>query len=326
MRVGTIGSGEIVKNILDGIREVEGITCEAVYSRSQEKGLSLAALYDVKKVYTNLDDLMNDKEVDFIYVASPNNLHYEQTKMALEHGKNVICEKPFTTTLEKTKELIELAKDKGLFLFDAVPPSFLPNFLVVKDSLSKIGKLKLVMSNYSQYSSRYDALLRGELPNVFNKAFAGGCIQDIGFYNLYFNIAMFGKPKNAVYYANIYPGQVDTSGTLIMEYNGFISSNTCAKDTWGINYVQIEGENGYIYVKDGCNALTEIKIVTKEGEETINLQKPVSRWLYEVQEITKIVQNGDYDECWRRLDVTIDVMEVLEKVRKAAGIYFADEE
>ena len=100
MRVGTIGSGEIVKNILDGIREVEGITCEAVYSRSQEKGLSLAALYDVKKVYTNLDDLMNDKEVDFIYVASPNNLHYEQTKMALEHGKNVICEKPFTTTLD----------------------------------------------------------------------------------------------------------------------------------------------------------------------------------------------------------------------------------
>lgn len=326
MRIGTIGSGSIVKSLLDGIQITEGISCEAVYSRSQEKGEALAAGYGVEKVYTSLNDLMKDEKVDFIYVASPNNLHYEQAKMALEHGKNVICEKPFTTTLEKTKELIRLAKEKGLFLFDAVPPSFLPNFFEVKKAMPKIGKLKLVMSNYSQYSSRYDALLQGDLPNVFNKAFAGGCIQDIGFYNLYFNIAMFGKPQNAVYYANMYPGQVDTSGVLVMQYDGFVSSNTCAKDTWGINYVQIEGEKGYIYIKGGCNALTEIKVVTKEGEETINLQKPVSRWLYEVQEIAKIVQNKDYEECWRRLDVTMDVMEVLEKVRKAAGIYFTDEE
>lgn len=325
MKVGTIGSGDIVKSMLDAIRLTEGISCEVVYSRSLEKGQALAAMYDVKKVYTSLEDLMNDPAVNFIYVASPNNLHYEQVKMALKHGKNVICEKPFTTSLQKTQELIKLAKDKGLFLFDAVPPSFLPNFQAVKNSLSKIGKLRLIMSNYSQYSSRYDALLRGELPNVFNRAFAGGCIQDIGFYNLYFNVALFGKPQNATYYANTYPGQVDTSGTLVMEYDGFISSNTCAKDTWGINYVQIEGEQGYIYVKDGCNALTEITVVTKDSTDIINLQKPVSRWFYEVQEITNIVQNNDYAECLRRLDITLEVMDVLENVRKAAGIYFSDE-
>lgn len=325
IKLGTIGSGEIVHNILDGVQATEGICCEAVYSRSFEKGAALAAQYDVKKVYTDLADLLRDEEVNFIYVASPNSLHYEQAKKALEYGKNVILEKPFTTTYEKTLELLELAKSKGVFLFDAVPPSFLPNFYAVKEVLPEIGRLKLVMSNYSQYSSRYDALLNGNITNVFSKDFAGGCIQDIGFYNLYFNIAMFGKPEAAVYYPNMYPGQVDTSGVLVLQYDGFVSTNAGAKDTWGINFVQIEGEKGYIYIKDGSNSLTEIKLVTKSGEKIINLQEPVSRWLLEVQELTRIVMAGDYEECYRRLDVTLDVMEVLEKTRKAAGIYFAGE-
>ena len=326
IKLGTIGSGEIVRNILDGVQVTEGICCEAVYSRSREKGEMLAAKYDVKKVYTELTELMCDEEVNFIYVASPNSLHYEQAKMALEYGKNVILEKPFTTTYEKTVELVNLAKAKGVFLFDAVPPAFLPNFPAVKEVLPEIGKLKLVMSNYSQYSSRYDALLKGNITNVFSKDFAGGCLQDIGFYNLYFNIAMFGKPHNFVYYPNIYPGQVDTSGVLVLQYDGFVSTNTGAKDTWGVNFVQIEGEKGYIYIKDGSNSVTEIKVVTKAGEKIINRQEPVSRWLLEVQELTRIILAGDYEDCYRRLDVTLDVMEVLEKARKAAGIYFTGED
>ncbi len=325
MKVGTIGSGIIVCGFLDGISATEGVCCEAVYSRSFEKGKALADKYGVKKVYTDLEAMMADPDIDFIYVASPNSLHYDQTKLALEHGKNVICEKPFTPSLRKAQELVSLAKEKGLFLFDAVPPSFLPNFAAVKELLPKVGRIKLVMSNYSQYSSRYDALLAGELPNVFSKDFAGGCLQDIGFYNLYFNIAMFGKPQNAVYYPNMYPGQVDTSGVLVLQYDGFVSSNAGAKDTWGINYVQIEGEKGYIYIKDGSNGLTEILVATKDDEQTVDLQMPNARMLYEVQGIAKLVQEKNYTACYQRLDTTLAVMEVLENTRKAAGIYFSDE-
>ena len=326
MRIGTIGSGEIVCKFLDGVSKTDGLSCEAVYSRSQEKGEALAALFGVTKVYTQLEELMSDEQIDCIYVASPNSLHYEQTKMALEHGKHVICEKPFTTTLEKAKELVTLAKDKGLFLFDAVPPSFLPNFDAVKQALPQIGVLKLVMSNYSQYSSRYDTLLEGKITNVFSKDFAGGCLQDIGFYNLYFNVAMFGKPQSTAYYPNMYPGQVDTSGVLVLQYDGFVSSNVGAKDTWGVNFVQIEGEKGYIYVKDGSNGLTEVRVVTREGEETVNHHSDATRMHYEAQGIAKIVREKDYEECYRRLDVMLDVIETLEKTRKAAGIFFTGEE
>lgn len=322
MKIGTVGSGPIVRSLLDGIRVTDGVCCEAVYSRSAQTGKALADQYGISKVYTDLEALMEDGQVDFIYIASPNSLHYEQAKMALAYGKNVICEKPFTTSLEKAAELVSLAKEKGLFLFDAVPPSFLPNFSAVKEALPRIGRLRLVMSNYSQYSSRYDSLLAGEVTNIFSREFAGGCLQDIGFYNLYFNVAMFGKPQKAEYYPNLYPGQVDTSGVLVLQYDGFVSSNVGAKDTWGVNFVQIEGEKGYIYVKDGSNALTEVKVVTRDGEEVINLQEPISRWLYEVRQIAKIVRERDHAECCRRLDVTLDVMEVLENARKAAGIRF----
>jgi len=326
MKIGTIGSGMIVREILKGVSMTEGICCEAVYSRSREKGEKLAEEFGVNKVYTDLENLMKDDQIDFVYVASPNNLHYRQAKMALEHGKNVICEKPFTPTWKEAKELTELAKANGLFLFDAVPPSFMANFYAVKEVLPRIGKLKLVMSNFSQYSSRYDELLAGNITNVFSKDFAGGCLQDIGFYNLYFNVAMFGKPQHAVYYPNMYPGQVDTSGVLVLQYDGFVSSNVGAKDTWGINFVQIEGEKGYIYVQDGSSGLTQIKVVTKEGEEIINRQEPVSRWWMEVREIVKIVKARDYEDCYKRLEVMQDVIQILENARKAAGIWFTEEE
>lgn len=326
MRIGTIGTGEIVHNILNAVSNTEGVICEAVYSRSLDKGMALAKKYGVGKVYTSLSDLMDDAQVNFIYIASPNSLHYEQALMALKHGKHVICEKPFATTLEKAMTLIELAMEKGLFLFDAVPPSFLPNFYVVKEQLQKIGRIKLVMSNYSQYSSRYDRLLEGEVTNVFSKEYAGGCLQDIGFYNLYFNVAMFGKPETVTYFPNMYQDKVDTSGVLVLKYPDFVSSNVGAKDTWGINFVQIEGEKGYIYIKDGSNALAEIKVVTRQSEEIINLQEDIPRWLYEIRGIVKIVKNRDYEECYRRLEITKNVMEVLERARKSAGIYFEDEE
>ena len=106
MKLGTLGTGFIVHNILDGVALTEGIECEAVYSRSFEKGKALADKYGVKKVYTELTRMLEDPEVDFVYVASPNSLHFEQAKLALEYGKNVICEKPFVTSLEKTKALI----------------------------------------------------------------------------------------------------------------------------------------------------------------------------------------------------------------------------
>lgn len=322
IRLGTIGSGMIVHSILNNVKVTDGIRLEAVYSRSREKGNALAAQYGAGKVYTDMDAFLADEEINFVYIATPNLLHYAQAKKALLAGKNVILEKPFTTRAEQAKELVEIAKTRHLFLVDAVPPAFLPNLEILREQLAKIGRIRLVMSNYSQYSSRYDQVLAGEKPNIFNPEYAGGCLMDINFYNVYLNIALFGKPEQAVYYPNIYPGLSDTSGSMVLRYNGFVSQNAGAKDTWGVNFFQIEGEKGYIYIPNGANGIQSVRVVTKASDETYNVQDNPDRWFYEVQNVTKLVLADDYDAIYRRLDTMILVIETLEASRKAAGIFF----
>ena len=234
----------------------------------------------------------------------------------------MICEKPFCTKADQARELTALAKEKRLFLADAVPTAYLPNLEVLKRELPKVGKVRLVLGNYSQYSSRYDLVLQGEVPNVFNPEYGGGCLMDINFYNVYLNAALFGKPLSSVYYPNRRGELADTSGVLIMQYDGFVSSSAGAKDTWGVNYFQIEGEKGHIYIRDGSNGLAEIRVVTKDSEETFDQQDNPEWRFYEVQKLTECMLAGDYEAVYGRLDVMIHVIEILEEARKKAGILF----
>ena len=327
IRLGTIGSGFIVHNILDAVEKVDGIRCVAVYSRTMEKGQPLAQKYGVEKVYTDMSEFLSDEEVNCVYVASPNLLHYEQAKAALLAGKHVLCEKPFCSKLEQAKELVRIAKEKHLFLMEAVPTTYLPNYEVLKDAITKIGKIKLVQGNFSQYSSRYDVFLRGEMPNIFNPEFAGGCLMDINFYNVYLNIALFGKPASAKYFPNIAKqAHIDTSGVLIMQYDDFVTTNTGAKDTWGENFYLVEGEKGFIYADGGSCSLRNIRVVTKEGEESFYGQADEERWDYEMKYLTEILLADDYEKIYKKLEITLDTVEVMEKARKEAGIFFPGDE
>lgn len=322
IKLGTIGSGVIVHSILDNVMRTDGITLEAVYSRSAEKAAALAKEYGCEKTYTDMDAFLADESINLVYIATPNLLHYPQAKKALLAGKNVLLEKPFTTTYAHAQELATLARERGLFLIEAAPTSFLPNFAVLKEELPKIGNIKLVMSNYSQYSSRYDAVLRGEVPPVFDPAFGGGCLMDINFYNVLLNVLLFGAPKRATYHPNRPAGLSDTSGIMVMEYDGFVSTNAGAKDTWGINFFQIEGEEGYIYVENGSNGIQSVRTVTKTSDETQNLQSSTDRWFYEIQELTRLLLNDEWASLDARLDTTLSTIQVIESTRKAAGILF----
>lgn len=322
IRLGTMGSGVIVHSILDHVKNTDGISLEAVYSRTEEKGRALAGEYGCSRVYTDMDAFLGTDEINTVYIATPNLLHYEQAKKALLAGKHVILEKPFCTRALQAEELIRLAKERHLLLVEAAPTTFLPNFQILKRELPRVGRVKLVLANYSQYSSRYDAVLRGEVPNIFNPAYAGGCLMDINFYNVYLNAALFGRPQKAVYYPNRHGELADTSGIMVMQYEGFVSTNAGAKDTWGVNFFQIEGEQGYIYIQDGSNGLARIRVVTKKEDITYNQQDNPDRWYYEVQELTRLLLADDYDSIYSRLDITLKVTGIIEDARRAAGILF----
>ena len=325
VRLGTIGSGVIVHSVLDNVRDADGISLEAVYSRTSEKAEALAETYGASRTFTDINAFVNDDSINTVYIASPNLLHYEQARLALMAGKNVICEKPFVTRFTQAQELRDIAREKGLFLFEAAPTVHLPNFKLLREKLPLIGRVRLVMSNYSQYSSRYDAVLKGEHPNIFNPEFAGGCLMDINFYNILLNNALFGRPESAEYFPNIYPGLADTSGVMVMKYDGFVSTNAGAKDTWGINHFTIEGEKGFIHV-DEPNGLKSIRVVTRDSDDTYNLQPVPDRWHYEVEEITRLMLSDAYGEAYSLLEVALDTVSVIETARKDAGIIFPGDE
>ena len=323
IHLGTVGSGVIVRSILDCVQQTEGVHLEAVYSRTEEKGRALAQDYGAEKVYTDMGTFLSDGAVDVVYIATPNLLHYEQVKGALLAGKHVICEKPFGARVDQARELLELAMERRLFLIEAVPTPFLPNFPVLKEHLPKVGPVKLVLGNYTQYSARYDRLLAGETPNIFNPQLAGGCLMDINYYNVYLTAALFGPPDRAEYYPNRFAGGADTSGVMVLTYPGFTASLAGAKDARGVSFYHIQGERGCLRVKDGSNGLAEIQVVTETGEETFNLQPDPNRWLYEVRAVTSLIRSGDCDTAYSLLrDITLPTVETVETARKKAGLRF----
>lgn len=321
IQLGTIGSNFIVHNLLRHVVKTAGFVYTAAYSRSAEKAEALAKQYGAKRYYTDMEKFLSDSEINFVYIATPNSLHYAQAKTALLAGKNVLLEKPFCPEVSLARELVEIARERGLLLVDMVPTAFLPNLPILKAQLPKIGKIRAVLGNYTQYSSRYDRFRSGESDNVFNPNFAGGALMDINFYNVYLNTALFGKSERAVYFPNIQRA-IDTSGTIVLQYPGFVSQNTGAKDCRGENFFQIQGEDGYIAVPGGVSSLEEIRVVTKDGTEIFRTPHETDLWGWEVKALARMIGSGDTAPLADGLETMLSVIETIETARKAAGIPF----
>ena len=322
MKVATIGTGFIVDAFLQGLEKIEDAKCVAMFSRKKETALPLATKYEVTTIYTDLDALYADESVEIVYIASPNSLHFEHAYRALEHGKHVICEKPFSSTLQETDTLISLAKQKNLMLFEAITTIHLPNYQLIKGNLEKLGQIKLVQSNYSQYSSKYNALLAGETPNVFNPKFSGGSLVDINIYNLHFVMGLFGTPEKLSYTANKHANGIDTSGVLLLTYPDFIAACAGAKDTRSENFVLIQGEKGYIHVENGANGCRRVIVHNEDTKVELNEQTSMNNLYYELLIFNDIYKTKDFNHCYSLLDYSRSVMEMLVEARMDAGIIF----
>jgi predicted dehydrogenase len=322
MKIGIIGTSFIVHTFIDAALKHKDVTLHSVYSRSEERAKELAQKYDIKHIYTDMDAFLADPEMEFVYVASPNALHYSQSLLALHANKHVLCEKPFTSTPQELSELMAVAKQKQLFLFEAVTIIHLPNYQKVKELLPLLGDIKLIQCNYSKYSSRYDSYLQGENPNIFNPEMSGGALMDLNIYNLHFVLGLFNKPVQCQYYPNKASNGIDTSGIAILEYPTFMASLAAAKDSNSNSVIQIQGEKGYLNIV-GSSLCSSVELHLANGtNETYNLLTEENRLYYEFSDFIEYFQNHDLQGCYKLLEHCLSVMETVTDLRHSAGIYF----
>ena len=315
MKLGIIGSGMIVKDFLSFAHELSEIKLEAIAARNIENLKELQSKYNIKNIYTDIKLCLENKEIDTIYVAVPNNLHYTVAKKALEAGKNVICEKPFTLKYSEAVELFEIAEARGLILIEAITNQYQKNYLDIKDNIDNIGEIRLVECNFSQLSSRYEAFKNGVIAPVFDKSKGGGVLGDLNIYNIHFVVGLFGKPNKVHYSPNIV-NDVDTSGILLLEYNNFKVVCIAAKDTFNNSYVNIQGDQGIIKVIGPTNEVPNYSIQTKDNfiEENNNIHS--HRMFAEFKKFVEVINNKDFEFMNDQKEHTLNVMYIYEEAKK----------
>lgn len=327
MKLGIIGSGQIVTAFISELVKMEGMEVCGIMDVPQAKEhlQQLCKENGVKNAVTDFESLV-DLGIDTAYVAVPNFLHFEYCKKALEKGLNVIVEKPMCSNDTEVKELKRIAEEKKCFLFEAITTVYFDSYTKIKEWLPKIGKVKLVNCNYSQYSSRYDAFKEGTVLPAFDPKKSGGALMDLNLYNLHFVIGLFGKPKEVKYYANI-DRNIDTSGELIMNYDSFIANCTAAKDSAApFNFV-ISGTDGYIKTEFPPNLIGKVTLHLNDGsEEVYEDGYALKRLIPEFKAFINCISTKDYNFCNQQLESSIVVAEVQTKARIEAGIIFPADE
>ncbi|MBM7635786.1 Gfo/Idh/MocA family protein [Streptococcus saliviloxodontae] len=315
MKLALLGTGMIVKEVLPVLKEIDGIDLVGILStpRSLEKARELADQYGMQVATSDYEEILQSSEIDTVYIGTPNHTHFDYAKQALLAGKHVICEKPFTLRLDEFEELASLANERKLLLLEAITNQYLENFAYLKANLPKLGDIKIVECNFSQYSSRYDAFKRGEIAPAFDSKQGGGALRDLNIYNIHLVVGLFGKPKKVRYLANVERG-VDTSGMLVMDYGSFKCVCIGAKDCGAEIRSTIQGNKGSLSVLGPTNSMPEVCLsLNGASPALINLNSLNHRMYGEFVAFRDMVAKGDFVTQQAALEHSRAVMEVLEE-------------
>jgi predicted dehydrogenase len=319
MKLGILGTGMIVEDLLVIINQ---LPLEAVSilttEKSRDKTIQLVEKFELDGYFLDYDQMLAS-EIDTIYVALPNHLHFAFARKALLHGKHVIIEKPLVLTCEHLAELTQLANEQGVFVLEAMNIHTLPAMHSLRHSLPEIGRVKLISLNYSQYSSRYDAFKNGIIHSAFDGQKGGGALMDINVYNLHFTVGLLGRPVSWHYSANIQNG-VDTSGVLLINYPETQVVCIGAKDCRTPTISTLQGEHGTLVLDQPVNQLSGFRLLLNNGESCAISAPFLHRLQPEFLHFIDIIDRHDASRAAAMLEVSTIVMTILESARQQLNI------
>jgi len=320
----TIGSGWITDSFIASAQSTKSWKLTSVFSRSESTASSFAEKHNITSTHTSLEALASDKEVQAVYIASPNSLHYHHAKQMLAAGKHVILEKPATSTLKELQELFSIAKLHNVFLLEAFRHLHEPNFVVLKKAIGeKLGPVYGASLNYASYSSRYNNVLAGETPNIFSLEYSGGALVDLGVYPISAAVALLGRPVSQTYKPVIIRTGADGGGIVVLNYETFAVSINASKIYTSAAPSEVYGEKGTL----SCNGVTDIervdfldaknKTVEKLGRGRVELNMAD-----EANAFAKIIEEMDEVEAQKLQRISMVVQSVTEDLRRQNGLLF----
>ena len=324
MKILTIGTSIITTRFIDAVSQSRFSKVYAVYSREVSKAISLA--YPIGAIaYDDLDKALNNSNVDTVYVASVNHLHYEHASKSLKKGKHVILEKPVTSDEKQFEKLLELAKENNVFLIEAITTLHLPNFFWIKEQIGKIGDIKHVYTSYHQYSSKYQSYLDHKEPNVFNLKTSGGCLVDLNVYNLHLILSIWTNPKSLSYVPVVGYNGVDVSGVAIIKYEDFIAIASASKTHEGKQCVVIEGELGFIESSFAANKLSRCTLKINNEIVEAPYDDIENVLVHEVRVFEKWIHEHNALEVYANNEESQRVITLMSQMRRAANLRFEGE-
>jgi len=326
---GIIGTNWITDSWIQHSQATNKWKLAAVYSRDQETAKKFAEKYSVSTTYTSLDSLFSDSNLQAIYIASPNSLHFEQAKQVIEANKHVILEKPSTSTVKELDTLFSLAKKHNVHLLEAFRHIQERNFHVLRKAIideQRLGRIFGASLTYSSFSSRYNNVLAGEVPNIFSLDFSGGSLVDIGVYPVTFAVALFGKPKSQTYSPFICPTGVDAGGFIVLNYATFGVQINQSKCFTSVAPTEIYGEKGTVTL-NGTADIESVKFWSNSTKKTEELagKKAERNMQEEAEELGRIIEEGDKAAASKLEQISRDVLDVTTDLRRQNGIVYKAE-
>ena len=311
IKLGCVGAGRIAKRMCIESKYVSGISFDYVYGRDIQKIKSFAENNDLKYYSTDYEEFLN--EVDAVYIATPHLTHYEYAKKALEHKKHVLCEKPMTLEMKKTKELYRIAKENKVVLYEAIKTAYSPAFIRLI-ALAKSG----IIGEIKDIDATFTKLIEDNSLREFDKEQAGGSVTELATYPLIVILKLLGTNYNDIDFFS-YNGKqsVDLYTKIILKYNTAIATANVGLGVKKEGELIIAGTKGYIYVPAPWwkTEYFEVRFEDASKNERYFYKFEGDGLRYEVSEFLKSIVNNEENICLRE-EESIIISEIIEKFRK----------
>ncbi|WP_312427748.1 Gfo/Idh/MocA family protein [Lacrimispora sp.] len=319
LKIGIMGTGRIASVLANTMLQMPQVVLLGAASRSLEKAEEFAARFSIERAYGSYEELVKDPDIQLIYVATPHSEHCSNAKLCLENGKHVLCEKAFAANYAQAKEMTDLAEEKNLMITEAMWVRYMPMAKTLKEVLNSgvIGEPMTLTANLCYLVSDKPRLIKPEL--------AGGALLDVGVYTLNFASIVFGDEITDIKSSVIKTDSgVDAQNSITLCYPGgkmaiLNSSLRVLSDRMGVIY----GTKGYLVVENVNNFETiRVYNANRELVETHIRPDQISGYEYQIEASGEAIRNG-WTECPQMPHkATLDVMKVMDELRRQWGIRY----